>query len=130
MTSSTTNSSLLVNPKGAPAVRIEIAHVQLDKYSLVMKSFFDKFLPRNRFSEHARLCNLDQSIALRHIVYAIGSMQLLPKGHRQRQTAISEAIQAYRMSCSTLRSQLETVSVAQYIATIQTTYLMGMFEVS
>lgn len=120
---------LLVSAKASSAFPIEIAHISLDKYSLVIKSFVDRFLRRNRFSEQAPSCRLDQSTALRHIVYAIGSMQLVTNSHDQHQPAMNEALQAYRMSCSTLRSQLETVSMAEYIAAIQTTMLMGMFEV-
>lgn len=95
-----------------------------------MKSFYEQFMQTNRFCDGMSIFRQLESTALRHIVYAIGLMKLIPANHVQRQSAIHEALEAYRMSCTTLRMQLETASVADHIASIETTILMGFFEVT
>ena len=113
----------------ADCTTISISTIILDHESLAIVAFCEKFLHRNKFTGTLYRFSLNETSALRHIACAIGSLELVNGDRRTRQKAISEAIQSYRVSCYALRSQLDTMSVAQYIATIETTFLMGMFEV-
>lgn len=109
----------------------------LDEQTLVISSFVDNFLHKNRLSasdrdlDYAR-CHLHRYNALYHVAFAIGSLDLLKKSqpHNGGRMSPAQAIQSYRLACSILRSQLQSAaSNDHYLNLIETTLLMSLFEV-
>lgn len=109
----------------------------VNEQTLVISSFVDNFLHKNRLStsdrdlEYAR-GHLHRYNALYHVAFAIGSLDLLTKSqpHNGSRTSPTQAIQSYRLACSILRSQLQSAeSDEHYLNLIETTLLMSLFEV-
>ena len=107
----------------------------LDRETVVLKSFIVEFLFMNRLSSNREdaeyvQSHINDSDALHYAAFALG--HVCRTRSRKSDTISSKAVafEAYEEACRRLNAQLDSADEKDWVLLIETTILLGFFEVS